>query len=67
LYEGAFIPGLVLAGLYAVYAFIVTTDLSPSGLRAWPAEAIGFREKDGSRGLASLGVLTLASVVFDGS
>ena len=63
MYEGAFIPGIVLAGLYAGYAFLVTL-IFPKAAPGLPAEAIGFREKDGSRGLLSLGVLTLASVVF---
>src|SRR5437016_9382044 len=63
MYEGAFVPGLVLAGLYAIYAFLVTL-IFPKAAPGLPPEAIGFREKDGSRGLASLGVLTLASVVF---
>src|SRR6266478_1012573 len=63
MYEGAFVPGLVLAGLYAIYAFFVTL-IFPKAAPGLPPEAIGFREKDGSRGLASLGVLTLASVVF---
>src|ERR1041384_5707739 len=63
MYEGAFIPGLVLAGLYALYAFIVTL-IFPNAAPGLPAEAVGFREKDGSRGLISLGVLFLASVVF---
>ncbi|MGZ8992350.1 MAG: TRAP transporter large permease [Telluria sp.] len=63
MYEGAFIPGLVLAGLYAGYAFLVSM-IFPKAAPGLPAEAIGFREKDGSRGLASLGVLTVASVVF---
>ena len=31
MYEGAFIPGLVLAGLYAGYAFLVTPDISQGG------------------------------------
>src|SRR5258707_11716864 len=63
MYEGAFIPGLVLAGLYAGYAFLVTL-IFPKAAPGLPAEAIGFREKDGSRGLMSLGFLALASVVF---
>src|SRR5437763_10529142 len=63
MYEGAFIPGLVLAGLYALYAFLVTL-VFPKAAPGLPADAIGFREKDGSRGLLSLGVLTLASVAF---
>ncbi len=63
MYEGAFIPGLVLAGLYAFYAFLVTL-IFPRAAPGLPPEAIGFREKDGSRGLISLGILALASVVF---
>ena len=31
MYEGAFIPGLVLAGLYAVYAFLVTSIFPEGG------------------------------------
>ena len=49
MYEGAFIPGLVLAGLYASYVFLVTM-LFPKATPGLPAEAIGFREADGSRG-----------------
>jgi len=63
MYEGAFIPGLVLACLYAGYVFLVTL-LFPKATPGLPPEAIGFREPDGSRGLASLGILTLASAVF---
>src|SRR5487761_2437797 len=63
MYEGAFIPGLVLAGLYAGDAFLVTL-IFPKAAPGLPAEAIGFREKDGSRGLFSLGMLALASVAF---
>jgi TRAP-type mannitol/chloroaromatic compound transport system permease large subunit len=63
MYEGAFIPGLVLAGLYALYVFIVTI-LFPKASPGLPMEAVGFREDDGSRGLISLGVLTIASAVF---
>src|SRR5437016_6897196 len=63
MYEGAFIPGIVLAGLYALYAFLVTM-IFPKAAPGLPAEAIGFREKDGSRGLWPLGALFLASVVF---
>src|SRR5204862_397412 len=59
MYEGAFIPGLVLAGLYALYAFLVTL-VFPKAAPGLPGDAIGFREKDGSRGLLSLGVLSLA-------
>ena len=63
MYEGAFIPGLVLAGLYAGYAFLVTL-VFPKAAPGLPPEAIGFREDNGSRGLLSLGVLFLASIAI---
>jgi tripartite ATP-independent transporter DctM subunit len=63
MYEGAFIPGLVLAGLYASYVLIVSL-IAPKATPGLPADAIGFREKSGSRGLVSLGFLTVASVAF---
>ena len=63
MYEGAFIPGIVLAGLYAVYIFIVTVAF-PKATPGLPVEAVGFREPNGSRGLISLAVLTLVSGTF---
>src|SRR3981189_1126515 len=63
MYAGAFIPGILLAVLYAGFIFIVSL-VKPEFVPALPPDAIGFREKDGSRGLMSLGVLTLASVAF---
>ncbi len=63
MYEGAFIPGITLAGLYAVYVFIVTLAF-PKATPGLPAEAVGFREPSGSRGLISLAVLTVVSGVF---
>jgi len=63
MYEGAFIPGIVLAGLYAFYVFIVTL-ISPKATPGLPAEAVGFREPTGDRGLTSLAVLAVASGVF---
>jgi tripartite ATP-independent transporter DctM subunit len=63
MYEGAFIPGLVLAGLYAGYVFLVTL-VFPKATPGLPPEAVGFREADGSRGLISLAVLTAVSVLF---
>jgi TRAP-type mannitol/chloroaromatic compound transport system permease large subunit len=38
MYEGAFIPGLILAGLYAVYVFLVTL-VFPKSVPGLPAEA----------------------------
>jgi len=63
MYEGAFIPGIVLAGLYALYIFIVTV-LYPKATPGLPTEAVGFREPGGSRGLTSLAVLTVVSGMF---
>ncbi len=63
MYEGAFIPGIVLAGLYAVYILIVSFAF-PKAVPGLPPEAVGFREKDGSRGLWSLLVLTIVAGVF---
>lgn len=63
MYEGAFIPGILLAGLYALYVFIVTV-LYPKATPGLPADAVGFREPNGSRGLTSLAVLTVVSGVF---
>jgi len=60
MYAGALVPGLMLAGFYAAYVFVVSTfakDAAP-GL---PEEAIGYRRADGSRGYTSLALLTLAS------
>ncbi len=63
MYEGAFIPGITLAGLYAVYIFLVTL-LFPKATPGLPPEAVGFREASGSRGLISLAVLAVVSGVF---
>src|SRR6202049_418572 len=63
MYEGAFIPGLALAGMYALYTFIMSIAF-PKATPGLPAEAVGFREDDNSRGLWSLLLLALASAVF---
>ncbi len=63
MYEGAFIPGMVLSGLYAGYVFLVTM-LFPKATPGLPPEAIGFRESDGSRGLTSLAILAIVSSLF---
>src|SRR5262245_1799508 len=60
MYEGAFIPGIVLAGLYALYIFVVT-KLSRDAAPGLPPDAVGFREPGGKRGLMSLAILTVAS------
>jgi TRAP-type mannitol/chloroaromatic compound transport system permease large subunit len=63
MYEGAFIPGIALAGMYALYTFIMSIAF-PKATPGLPAEAVGFREDDNSRGLWSLLVLAIASAVF---
>jgi TRAP-type mannitol/chloroaromatic compound transport system permease large subunit len=60
MYEGAFIPGLVLSSLYALYIFLVT-QTSPAAAPGLPSDAVGFREPSGSRGLISLAILAVIS------
>ena len=60
MYEGAFIPGLTLAGLYAVYTLGVTF-IRPTWAPALPPEARTLREPDGSSGTPSLAVLVIAA------
>jgi len=60
MYEGAFVPGLVLAGLYMGYVLLVTM-LNPGAAPGLPAEAIRYREDGGTRGLPSLLVLAVVS------
>ncbi len=57
MYTGAMVPGLMLAGLYAVFVFIVST-IWPHAAPGLPAEAVVHREADGSRGFTSLILLT---------
>jgi len=63
MYEGAFVPGIALAGLYALYTLIMSV-VFPKATPGLPAEAVGFREDDNSRGLWSLLALTIASAAF---
>src|SRR3974390_2843775 len=58
MYEGAFVPGVVLAGLYALYIFGMSS-VSATAAPGLPPDAVGFREPSGNRGLASLGILTV--------
>jgi TRAP-type mannitol/chloroaromatic compound transport system permease large subunit len=68
MYAGAFIPGIVLAGLYAVYATGVAI-FRPAWSPALPLEARKLREPDGTSGTMSVAVLmtlaTIAAVLFD--
>ena len=65
MYEGAFIPGIFLAGLYAFYVFIVSI-FYPAATPGLPADAVGFKEvKVGLRNALARanGVLLLAGAV----
>ncbi|MFG1343366.1 TRAP transporter large permease subunit [Xanthobacter autotrophicus DSM 431] len=56
MYEGAFVPGLVLSGLYALFVFLVTL-VAPKAAPGLPPEALTCREPSGRRGVWQLGVL----------
>ena len=62
MYAGAFLPGMVLTGLYAAYAVGVTL-IRPQWAPALPPEARVFRESDGSSGIASLVVLVIVAIL----
>lgn len=60
MYEGAFIPGLVLAGLYAGYVFLITI-VYPKRAPGLPPEAQTLRDADGKTRRLSLLVITIIS------
>src|SRR5712671_1844662 len=62
MYEGAFLPGILLAGLYAGYTFIVTR-LYPKAAPGLPEEALTYKEADGTRGVLSLFIVTLIATI----
>jgi tripartite ATP-independent transporter DctM subunit len=62
MYEGAFVPGLVLSLLYAGYVFLMTL-VAPKSAPGLPAEAILYKQDDGSRGTWKLGILVLYAAV----
>ncbi len=59
MYTGALLPGLMLAGFYMLYVFVVST-FSRKAAPGLPPEAIGYRGPGGKRGYTSLALLTLA-------
>ncbi|MCC6379305.1 MAG: TRAP transporter large permease subunit [Burkholderiales bacterium] len=61
MYAGAFIPGIVLAGLYAGYT-LMTSLVKPQWVPALPPEARTLNEPDGTPGTRSLAVLAILSV-----
>src|SRR5215468_6159169 len=60
MYAGAFVPGLTLAGLYAIYV-IICSIARPEWAPALPLEARTLREPDGTSGNRSLLVLAILS------
>src|SRR6476661_6936141 len=62
MYEGAFLPGLALAAMYAGYIFLVSVTY-PKAAPGLPVQDIGYREPDGARGVWQLGVLVLFSAI----
>jgi TRAP-type mannitol/chloroaromatic compound transport system permease large subunit len=63
MYEGAFIPGITLAALYAVYIFLMTI-VFPKTAPGLPVGDVAYREDNGQRGLPSLAILAVVSGVF---
>ena len=63
LYQGAFVPAMMLTGLYALYILAVSV-VRPQWVPAMPASARTLRESDERSGLRSLGVLTLVSAAI---
>ncbi|WP_373378345.1 TRAP transporter large permease subunit [Cupriavidus nantongensis] len=61
MYKGAFVPGLVLTGLYMLYVLMVTI-IKPAAAPALPLEARTFREPSGKSGATSVLVLTALAV-----
>ena len=53
MYQAAFLPGLLLTVMYALYVLAVSL-IRPEALPALPLEARNLREKDGSSGILSL-------------
>ncbi|MGQ0672457.1 MAG: TRAP transporter large permease [Hyphomicrobium sp.] len=62
MYKGALLPGLMLAGCYAIYVFI-TSMIWPNSAPGLPAADIRFKKPDGSRGTTSLIAVAAASAV----
>src|SRR5205823_11604797 len=61
MYEGAFIPGLSLAALYALYVLVVTI-VKPASAPGVPPDALTLREDDGRAGYRSLVAITVVSI-----
>eukprot|EP01030_Chromulinospumella_sphaerica_P008028 gene8028-7857_t len=58
MYKGAFVPGLMLTGFYALYVILLAV-FKPQWVPALPPEARTLREDNGKNGLPSLLALTV--------
>ncbi|HEU4853293.1 MAG TPA: TRAP transporter large permease subunit [Telluria sp.] len=61
MYRAAFIPGLLLTLMYALYVFAVTM-IRPNAMPALPPEARNLRQPDGSSGVGSLAAVVAFGV-----
>jgi TRAP-type mannitol/chloroaromatic compound transport system permease large subunit len=62
MYQGAFIPGLSLAALYAVFVFVMTI-VRPASAPGLPPDALTMREESGKAGYASLLAVALIAAL----
>src|SRR5216117_722672 len=62
MYQGAFIPGLSLAALYAVFVFVMTL-VRPGSAPGLPPDALTLREENGEAGYPSLAVMAGLAVI----
>src|SRR6185295_831359 len=58
MYNGAIVPGVILASLYALYVFALTL-IRPNAAPGLPRDDVGYREPDGARGVWQLAVLVV--------
>ena len=63
MYKGAVLPGVMLAGFYFAFVFLMSL-IYPASAPGLPASAVGFRKPDGARGLTSFFVLAVLSGLF---
>ena len=63
MYAGAFIPGITLAGLYALYIILISF-IKPQWVPALPVEARTFKEPSGKSGVISLAILFVISTAI---
>jgi TRAP-type mannitol/chloroaromatic compound transport system permease large subunit len=62
MYQGAFVPGLSLAALYAAFVFVMTI-VRPASAPALPPDALTLREETGEAGYRSLLAITVLAAL----